>query len=369
MKKIAISLLALTLAVFLAVPAMAEFDPYGSIRLGVFQWNQDNPPGTDDDSDLKMPHGNYSRFGAKFQTGDISGHVELGLKGAEDGDTVYERLLYGTWDFGDGTLLVGQDYCPYTHISAQVAPGFYDLENYFIGYGCLWNSRQPQLRMNLENGFYAALIRPQGASAAAAQTAYNAATAAAVADMDQDVTLPKICVGYKVKMDNLTLNPGFAYNTMKYESQALNKDWDVDSWLLYVNGKVGLGMVDLKWSIHTGQNLGDFGISNRTAAANARFNAAGKVEDSDCMGYYLQASYKLDPATINVGYGYAEAESDLAGQKTDDQSSYFVNCKLPIAETFFVVPEISFYDDGDGPDGKAEKTDVTVFGVLCQMNF
>ena len=110
MKKIGVSLLAVTLALFLAVPATAEFNPYASVRIGTF-WQTYTPSdameaaGADDDSDLVMELGNYSRFGAKFMTGDIAGRVEFGLKG--DADAVYHRLLYGTWDFGGGTLLVG----------------------------------------------------------------------------------------------------------------------------------------------------------------------------------------------------------------------------------------------------------------------
>jgi len=358
MKKIAISLLALTLAVFLAAPAMAEFNPYASVRLGTFWQNVDpNEVGVDDDSDLVMPLGNFSRFGAKFQTGDISGHVELGLKG--DAEAVYHRLLYGKWDFGGGTLLVGQDYNPYTQISAQIAPravggNLTDLENYFIGYGALWDSRQPQIRLNMENGFYASLIQPEAEVDPA---------------VDTDVTLPKICVGYKFDLEGVSLNPGFAYNTVEYEIDALDWSEDIDSYLLYVNGKTALGAADLKFSLHYGQNLGDFGLWNRGDTAYAHVDlATGDVEDSDCYGGYIQAAFKLDPATITIGYGYVQAENDLAGDDADEQSSYFINAKYPIADTFFVVPEFSMYDGMEDEDGN-DDPDMWTLGLMWQMDF
>lgn len=366
MKKFGVSLLAVSLVVFFAVPAMAEFNPYGSIRIGTFWQNVDpNVDGVDDDSDLVMPLGNYSRFGAKGQVGDISGHVELGLKGAEDANNVYQRLLYGKWDYGGGTLLVGQDYCPYTHISAQVAPGYYDLENYFIGYGCLWNSRQPQIRLNMENGFYAALIRyekPENVTVDAANAELG------VTDAETDATLPKLCVGYDLKLEGISLNSGIAYNTIEVSSEA--GDWceDIDSYLIYVNGKAALGPADLKFSVHYGQNLSDFGITNRGTTAGAMVDVAGDIEDSDCYGGYLQAAFKVDPATITVGYGYTQSENDEAGKDADEQSSYFVNAKFPVADTFFIVPEFSYYDGMEDATGAADE-DMWTMGLLWQMNF
>ena len=80
MKKLAIGLLALTLAVVLAAPAMAEgITPYASMRLGTYwtsvdfndytnAWTTDN-----DDSSLMIDIADISRFGAKGQVGDIYG--------------------------------------------------------------------------------------------------------------------------------------------------------------------------------------------------------------------------------------------------------------------------------------------------------
>jgi hypothetical protein len=362
MKKIAISLVALALALFLAVPAMADVTPYGSVRLGTFWQIHDQKAGAADDQDLVMPFGDFSRFGAKFKTGDISGHVELGLKGAEDNNTVYQRLLYGVWDFGGGTLLVGQDYCPYTFISDQRAPGFYDLENYFIGFGCLWNSRQPQIKLKLANGFYAALIQPD-----------TSVPVGAAATGDTDVIAPKVCVGYEFKTEGLMLNPGVAYNTYIFDdSNAGITDREmVESYLVYLNFKAALGLVDLKGSIHYGQNVGSFGITGRSASADAHVNAAADgIEDSDCYGGYLQAAVKVDSATVTVGCGYVSDENDEAAvdADADEQMSYFINAKIPLADTFFIVPEVSYYDGMEDAAGN-DDDDLLEIGVMWQMDF
>ena len=369
MKKIGVSLLAVTLALFLAVPAMAEFNPYGSVRIGTF-WQTYTPSdgmellGADDDSDLVMDLGNYSRFGAKVMTGDIAGRVEFGFKG--DTADACSRLLYGTWDFGSGTLLVGQDYNPYTNISAQIAPApikdpfdvtaagtsqYNDLDNGFIGYGCLWDVRDPQIRVDMTNGLYVSFIKPEAPS---------------MAGMNTNVTMPKICVGYKYKAEGISLNPGVAYNTVEYENVGWSEDFA--SYLVYLNGKAPLGMADIQWSLHYGQNLGNFGLKGREAAAYAQVDAAGDVEDSDCFGGYVQVAFPVDPATITLGYGYVQSENDVLGKDEDAQSSYFVNAKIPIADTFFVVPEISFYDGMDDANGN-EEDDVLYVGLKWQMDF
>lgn len=375
MKKIAIGLLVLTLAVFFAVPAMAEFKPYASLRLitGWYDYTG-NDTGGQDDEDLWWEISDFSRFGGKFQAGDISGHVEFGLKGDGFGaNAAYTRLLYGTWDFGGGNLIVGQDYNPYTFIAAQNAPRdavgtgagtkrAIDGENYFIGYGCLWDSRQPQVKLKMDNGFYVSLIQPETASSVAGFTI------PAGVGIDEDTTLPKMCVGYEFKAEGFTLNPGFVYNTYELQIDALDWEEDIDSYLLYLTGKAGVGVADLQWSLHYGQNLGDFGLWSREDAAYAHIDADGDVEDSDCYGGYVQVAFPIDPATITLGVGYVQSENDVAGDDQDEQMSYFVQAKIPLADTFWVVPEFSYYDQMDDANGN-EEPEAWFLGLMWRMDF
>ena len=345
MKKLAIGFLAITLVALFAMPAMAEFQPYGSMRLAVGWWDVDFNDDADSDYDTIMVElGDFSRFGAKWTGEELSGHVEFGLKGdGRGGNSAYSRLLYGTWKFDGGSLMVGQNYDPYTFISDQMAPRLKELggnhaeidaENYFIGYGCLWDSRQPQVKLTLDSGLYFAAIQPD--------------TDDGGLDVDHgDADLPKLCVGWEIKGDNLFLNPGFAYNSIEASKEGIMEEEDLDSWLCYLNGKFALGPADIKGSIHYGQNLGNFGLWNREAAAYAKVDG-DDFEDSDCYGGYIQLAFPLDPATITLGVGYTESENDAYGDgDEDDQMSYFVNAKIPFADNFWVIPEFSYYDHGD----------------------
>ena len=367
MKKTATILLSLTLALFLAVPAMADFDPYGSVRVSTF-WDQYEPDVGDDDGDVWIELHDISRFGAKFKTGDLGGRVEFGLRGSGNfgNNGVYTRLLYGTWDFGGGTLLVGQDYPAYTLTSEQVAPrtrptsgthplsNSVDGENIMIGYGALWEARNVEIELKLDNGFYVELFRPATGN---------------IVSTDDDTTLPKIVVGYEADMaENLHLNVGCAYNSYEVNNPFIGEE-DIDSYMIYLGGKAALGMVDLRWNLHYGQNLTDFGLWNREEAAAAQVDFANlDIEDSDCWGGFVQAAVKVDPATITVGYGYVQSENDVLGNDTDAQQTYFAQCKVPIAETFFVVPEFSFYDGMDDAMG-VEEDDEWALGMMWRMDF
>ena len=384
MKKLAIGFLAITLLALFAMPAMAEFQPYGSMRLSLGWWDfdpEDAVGNTADGVNLGVKDrdyetifeelGNFSRFGAKWSGGDLSGHVEFGISGdGRGGNNAYSRLLYGTWKFNGGSLMVGQNYDPYTFISDQMAPRLSDLggqrvrdidaENYFIGYGCLWDSRQPQVKLTLDSGLYLAAIQPD--------------TEDGRLGVDHgDADLPKLCVGWEIKQDNLFLNPGFAYNSIEVSEAGVMDEEDLDSWLLYLNGKFALGSADLKGSVHYGQNLGNFGLWNREAAAYAKIDG-NDLEDSDCYGGYIQLAFPLDPATITLGVGYTESENDAYGDgDEDDQMSYFVNAKIPFADNFWVIPEFSYYDHGDdfieGENNWEDGPTAWFAGALLRMDF
>jgi hypothetical protein len=216
MKKIAISVLALTLAVFLATPAMAaKIEPYASMRLGTFYSSvQSNVSGVDDNNDLNFDLADISRFGARGQVGDIYGVAELGLRGSKNdagygvsdkaayyNRQVYTRLLYGKWDFGAGDLIVGQDYTPITYPSAQQAPGIFNLQNGFISTGCMWDRRWPQVKVNLDNGLVLAAVETYAGTSV---SGYEAPPAGTMAGGNYDVTVPKLYIAYKFKRRHLS---------------------------------------------------------------------------------------------------------------------------------------------------------------------
>ena len=127
-------------------------------------------------------------------------------------------------------------------------------------------------------------------------------------------------------------------------------------------------MADIQFSLHYGQNLGDFGLWNREDAAYAHIDPNNKIEDSDCYGGYLQVAFPIDPATITMGYGYVQSENDVSGHDEDEQQSYFIQAKIPIADTFYVVSEFSYYDQMEDANGDDEP-ESWFLGLLWRMDF
>ena len=96
------------------------------------------PPESDRDTEWSVNPG--ARIGAKVKKGDVGGGFEYGQT-----TTVNLRLLYGTWNFGAGQLLVGQTYTPCNLIISN--------EAYFAGIfaanGVLYESRRPMIQRSI----------------------------------------------------------------------------------------------------------------------------------------------------------------------------------------------------------------------------
>ncbi len=396
MKKFGICLLALTMAVLLAAPAWAaSITPYGSMRLGTYWVNHDfndfDPGWTDDDSDssLMIDIADISRFGAKGQAGDIYGVVELGLVGQENANeytwaagggnnlAVYTRLIYGKWDFGGGTLLVGQDYTPVTYVSSQQGPGIfdddtntsYDVQNAFIGVGTLWDSRIPQIKLSLDNGFYVMVGQND-----------HGVPPGAVAGGDADLMIPKVVTGFNFKKEGLYLGPGIAYSSYNYNDEAVAGTFDdnITSWFLFLHGKVDLGAAALKFTGHYGENLGNYAISARSNRYDGTLNASSAyvngtdVDNATCYGGWVQAAFALDPGTLTLGWGYSSSQNDTTAvadyDEKDELMGVFVNYKIPITDNFSATPEFDYWDGMDDANG-AKDPDHWALGVTWQMDF
>jgi hypothetical protein len=334
-------LFALGLTVLMATPALAEFNLYGSARMSTFYIDasaptgMNGPDGKDSYQNLHYTLQTNSRLGAKFATGDVTGQIELGLEGNENGNTVYTRLIYGVWKFDGGNLLVGQTYTPYTFFSEQVIGD----DNDFIGFGATYDSRQPMIKVSLDNGLYLALIQPK--------------STAVVADSTVKSFMPKVAVGFDGKAGIVKGGLGFAYNAFTDKISADNNGGvgfseTISSYLAYLHGAVDLNPFDVSLAAHYGQNLNNMGIGGRSLSTAVFDTTTNKLEDADSYGGWLQLGYKLAENTkLDAGVGYVhdhnKAYEDLGGSKDSAKVSYFVNAQIKIAKGFMIVPEFDYF--------------------------
>ena len=333
------AILLVALATGLGTAQAAEWNFYGSARMETFITDTDN--GTSSTTEFSEELQSNARIGAKVTVSDsINARFEYGSKSSG----VNLRQLWGEWNFGKGSLLVGQTYTPiYATYSATVFDSGRGLEKY----GAISASRQPMIRLSF-GGLQLAAVEPESKVLTGTTTS--------------ETHMPKLEAGYTMKFNSGSVKCVAGYNT--YE---LDNTHDVDSWVVGIGGKFEFGPAFLAGSVYTGQNLGPYGFKN--SPADDPKISGGTVVDNESVGYTFIAGYKVnDMVTLEAGYGYTESEMDESGSKEDDASQYYLQAKLTLGTGVYIVPEIGFVDEGKDSTG-AQEDEITYYGAKWQINF
>lgn len=339
MKRFSMALLFSAMALMVATPVLADYSLYGSARMATYLMDGSGAAGSNYDSDLNWELQGNSRIGAKFNTDAIGGRFEYGTG-------VNVRLLYGTWDFGKGTILVGQDYTPYGYGSWEVA----NEDNGFAGLGDTYDGRLPQIRVDMENGFWFAAIKNNAQELKADDTGGN----------DYDFRLPKLAVGYMHDVGYMAYGASLAYQTFDFNDES------VDSYLAAFNWKTAAGPVALQGNLFYGQNLGDFGLGDYVGDGFATYDDVSD-EDATTYGGYVQAAHKFGNVLGVAGVGYQVDDRDDFAEE-DEQFGYFVQAQIAVAENFTIVPHYTYYDLMDSSTG-ADQGDYYFAGAKWQIDF
>ena len=358
----------LVLMLVLVAPAVTtanEWNLYGSARVSMF-WvtmDKDANDGINDDTDLDNDLQSNSRIGARVKATDqVAGRFEYGASGGN----ANLRLLYGEYNFGAGSLLVGQDWdAGMANISNQVV--FADTNlleggDYTIG-------RDPQIRLTFGN-LNLALIKNQGNPA-------DVGGAAAAGYTSSDIILPMVQAVYTFSTDKLMIKPHASYQTFDVETAgAGQRSESVCSYALGVAATVQLGPASIGASAYYGQNLYNHGVWFRANDSAARAQLVnGSINDA--TGYGGALVFKM-PFTEAIGFeagvGYTSNEVDTAPGVTreDDGLTYYVQLPITLSKGVTITPEISVFDDGDTKvTGAAdvEEGTTTYIGAKFQIDF
>lgn len=361
MKKLLILLAACALGIAYTAPVIAaDWEFYGSARMSTF-WEdkskETTAQGQFDDEDLTWDLQSNSRIGATVSSGAIAGQFEYG----RDPNL---RLLYGTWNFGAGTLLVGQDYTPIAYfISNQVWNTDADL----LGFGSSYDGRNPQLKVMMK-GFSLALVKP------------NVTSATGLVSTETDTTIPKIVASYDFNLGAFALHLIGGYNSHDdvVVVGTTEREYSIDSYIYGVGFKFSPGPFYVNGNIYSGKNPNNFGLTDQcqcTQAVGAVYSpATDSIEDADTLGYALVVGFKAsDMVAFEAGYGIVKDEID-AGAVTyeSDVTAYYVNATINLAKGFFIVPEVGKIDYGDTEvTGQSDNPqgEITYVGAKWQVNF
>jgi len=347
MKKLFIFLVAIALIGSYAMAASAaEWNFYGQARVKTFWVNTDPAGGGSDSTSLDMQLPANARFGAKVKSGDVAGRIEFGSKGG----VANRRLIYGTWNFGPGQLLVGQGYTPVNTFYSR-------MENHdTIGmgnYGRIYNGRQPMLQLKFD-GFKLALVAP-----------HKITTIGVTGATGTTLSIPKIEASYSHSFNKFSLALLGGYQT--YEVEGPIKSYEVDSYVYGIGGKLKLGSVYIGANLYSGQNLGQYGLTqkgNDDAFYNSTTDA---IEDSSTIGFLGVVGYVVNKSlSFETGYGQNEHSRDTTGD--DEVAAYYVNAKIVMAKGVYIIPEIGKIDFKNNING-ADEGSHTYYGVKWQINF
>ena len=334
MKKLIVLFAAVALVLSFAVTASADWNFFGSARMGTW-WNDQDTAAGGDDGTTWAQQGN-SRIGASVKKDAIGGAFEYGTG-------INMRKLYGTWNFGSGTLLVGQTYTPVNlFISNQVYGGDADLLNFGGG---IYGGRRGMIQLSF-GSFKIAFVDPSNAPG--------------VGGGDVDVTLPKIEAKYGFKTDLFGLNLVAGY--MTYEDAA----FDVDAYAFAAQLVLSLGPAKINAAAGVVQNAADYGLWLNDSVG-AVVNAAGAVQDEDTIIAGLSVGFKATD-TISFEAGYSWYTHDQNGASDNDGRSYYVQAVISPAPGVYIIPEIGVQDLMDNAAG-VDQGALTYFGAKWQINF
>lgn len=351
-----IVVLAIMILFFSVHLVAADWNFYGSARMSTFYWDQDRDAGDDAWTDWDLQPN--ARIGAKVAFDEkIGGVFEFAVSDesvSAGKESVGTRHLYGTYNFGQGVLLIGQTFTPLADMfySSQVY-GWLAGDTNLLGVGQIYDGRKPMIMVTVK-GLQIAFVE--------VQTATNLGS-----DGDADSIFPKLELKYHYRADNLFADAFGGFQTYEIEDIPGQSDETINAYVLGIGGGATFGDAYLRAGLYMARNAGQFGLTHITNDDASYVD--GDLIDNDTIGAVLVAGMKVnDRVKLEAGLGYVKSELDASGSDKDDAMSYYAQATVNIYKGFFLVPEIGVVDYGDDAAGDSQGK-ATYFGTKWQINF
>jgi len=364
--------------------AAGSFFAVGTTRARAFSYGGEN----NGDDELAWMLQTNSRVGANVKWGNIGGRFELGMGNTEGSAVVSLRLLYGTWNFGPGTLLVGQDYGTYDYrVSNVCGPGGAECNG--IGLGSIYAGRAPMLRLIFGDFKFSLELPPATASFSPTTTRpitsttlllTNNQTTAGTGFIEYDKTLPRIAASYTFNLGPGQFFIGGQYNTVTevYGVNGVTQENDIQAWTLGAGTKLAFGPFYANATAQYGQNPNNAGSGPATLYPTVQLYSSqlNKSEDSTYMAAQLILGFKLsDSINIEGGVIWQNGEVQApSSQVSFEQNtySYYIQMTWSPVKNVIIIPEIGVIDyDKLKSSDNADLTygNLTWIGIKWQINF
>jgi hypothetical protein len=328
-----------------------------------------------------------SRVGATVKWGNIGGRFEYG-----SGPNL--RLLFGTWNFGSGTLEVGQDYGSYFYLVSNLCgPGGGECNG--IGFGSIYPGRIPQialifggLRISAETSQTTASFQGTTTTPILATTLLlnNNQTTAGTGFIETDQLLPRLAASYTFNAGPGQFFIGGQYNSYKeiYAVGLEKRENTIDAWTLGVGTKLAFGPFYTNATIQYGNNPNNSGSGPVTMYPSVQlYNPiTDNSQDSTYMAAQIILGFKLTDSMTFEG-GFIWQNGDVTGVAVANQIgieqntyTYYLQMVWSPTKNVFIIPEIGVIDYdklklsstvAGNPDTNYGK--LSWFGIKWQINF
>lgn len=384
MKKFTILIAAIALVCF-AVPAMAvDWNFYGNARVATFYESRDFGDGLNDaktdDSDTRTIwdlQGN-SRIGANIKAENIRARFEFGVNEA----SVSSRRIYGTWNFGAGTLKVGKDYTPVNQfISTQAFGGDLGL----LGIGTFYGRRPAGLELGFGR-LRIALLDPStdyivglgGSDGVVTIGGVTVVIPSLPPNGDVDSYIPKLEASWGMSFDQFSFNVmgGFQYyeieDVLSLTPGAGTDDVEVVSYVIGGDASFSFGPAYIKGAVSYSQNPSDAGWYLNAYDGGAVWDGDDDTDDTDVLQGALVVGWKMsDMITFEVGAGVADYDTDAAGAEDTTPWAVYGNATIQLAPGVWLIPEAGYFDNDDAPVDLPDNDagDAFYLGAKWQIDF
>ena len=405
MRKIFVLLVAGAFLAAFSVPAMAaEWSFFGDSKFHTYWVEEDKesngaPGGLFDDEDLFWGRSCGTAIGASVSAGDIGGFfqfrpVETGF--TMDGDF---SMMYGTWDFGPGTILIGKGLGPVNFFPSNMV--FLD-EHGAVGFGGVFTYFKPLIMLSF-SGDYGNIklaaaepqtttrVFPQGGAPVMQNTtvapwnSLDGGTEATVTGLgDCETSLPKLEASYGHSFGPVSFSLMGGWQSFEERNTLTDKSYDIDSWLVGLGVKTSFGPVYINGVVTTGQNEEQYMCEWQQGNDSAIYDAVrDEIIDNETDGFNIIAGVKVnDMVTIEAGYGWLEHELDMhsgyvgPNSMEDDTQLYYLQAVITLAKGVTITPEIGKIDWGEdtitsnGVGGvAADDGDMIYYGAQWRIQF
>jgi hypothetical protein len=348
-------LLVILIVLGLAAPALAQpqVTTYGSLRphLSYVSLSQDFVGGPALDGTINTAGGTFrdegvllnisqsTRAGFRAKMSDSTSAVlEFWIRSGDANATnVGTRLFFGDWNFGPGSLRVGQDhpvatFLGYSNMFGAPTGGG---DGNMLGMGLPYASRNPLIRLDIA-GASLALVQNSGVPVLGFE--------------DADRWLPRIEAAYVFRTPVIAIRPILAYQNFRVENRAPGgDDRSIESYMAGLGVSLTLGPAFVKATGTWGQNVGNMAMGQAALVGGGLTTATG-VDDAETYTGTLVAGFNVSPTFfIEAGVGYANTKVDAAPGVEVKSDGFIVYLQTPItlARGFQLIPEVGQLDRGD----------------------